>query len=231
MAALVFLDATLHQQLKHQHQARYQVNQQRHCLPVVLSEFVAAGASLPLVFIKDADTGVFRSCVLTGLTPGQNLCTDGDNWFDYEPKVMWHQPLLAVAQRKGGYAIAVEQPHPQLSESIGLPLFSQQQASPYLQQLSQLAIEWQAELEPTQAFIATLLKLSLLQSQTLTVQGPAGAFDVTGCYLINGQQLARLSDADFLWLRQQGYLPAIYAALASLSRVDVLIARLQTQVA
>lgn len=229
MAALVFLDATEHQQLKHHQQARYQVNQQRHCLPVVLSEFVAASASLPLVFIKDADSGIFRSCVLTGLTPGQNLCTNGSDWFDYEPKVMWHQPLMAVAQRKGGYAIAVEQPHPQISEVNGQPLFDGLQATPYLEQLSQLAIQWQKETEQTQAFIATLLKMSLLEPQTLTVEGPQGPFEVKGCYVINGRQLATLTDADFLQLRQQGYLPAIYAAQASLGRVDVLIARLQAQ--
>jgi hypothetical protein len=229
MAALVFLDASEHQQLKHDHQARYQVNLQRHCLPVVLSEFVSAAASLPLVFIKDADSGIFRSCVLTGLVPGQNLCTDGVHWRGYEPKVMWHQPLMAVAQRKGGYAIAVEHPHAQLSETHGQPLFHAQQATPYLQQLSQLAIQWQAETEQTQAFITTLLKLSLLEPQTLTVQGPQGPFDVKGCYVINGRQLSALPDADFLSLREQGYLPAIYAAQASLGQVDVLIAQLQAR--
>jgi hypothetical protein len=229
MAALVFLDANTHQQLKHHHQARYQVNLQRHCLPVVLSEFVEAAASLPLVFIKDADSGIFRSCVLTGLVPGQNLCTDGENWLGYEPKVMWHQPLMAVAQRKGGYAIAVEHPHLQLSETQGQALFAGQHATPYLQQLSQFAIQWQTDTEQTQAFIKTLLQLSLLEPQTLTVQGPQGPFEVKGCYVINSRQLAALPDADFLSLRQQGYLAAIYAAQASLGQVDVLIARFQAR--
>lgn len=226
MAALVFLDATAHQQLKHDQQARYRATLQRHCLPVVLSEFVDAAATLPLVFIKDAETGMFRSCVLTGLRPGQNLCTDGAAWVGYEPKVMWHQPLVAVAQDSGGYAIAVEQPHVQISEIQGQALFNGAAATPYLHQLSQLAIQWQTEAAHTQAFVATLLKLALLEPQTLTVTGPDGPFDVKGCYVINGRQWAALPDTDFLQLRELGYLPAIYAAMASLGQVDMLISKL-----
>lgn len=227
MPAIEFLDANQHQQLKHHHQGRFKANMQRHCLPITLNEFVIASASLPVVFIKDADTGQFRSCVMTGLKAGQNLCTDGEQWFDYEPKVMWHQPLLAVANPNDSrhYNIAIERSQSQINQTEGELLFVEGQASPYLVQLSQAAIQWQVELTSTQQFIQRLLQLSLLEPKVLTVQGKNAAFDVTGCYMINTTQLNALPADEFLSLRKDGYLAAIYASLASQSRVDTLIAR------
>ncbi|HSG52685.1 MAG TPA: SapC family protein, partial [Rheinheimera sp.] len=49
-----------------------------HMLPVVVHEFVSAGAEFPIVFIKTGET--YQPVAMLGLSAKQNLFLQGDKW-------------------------------------------------------------------------------------------------------------------------------------------------------
>ncbi|NMH64730.1 SapC family protein [Shewanella salipaludis] len=227
MSTLVALDSQKHQSLKLTTDKSFAHAKTRHLLPVAVHEFAMAATHLPIVFVKDGDTGQFRACALTGLKPEQNLFWKDGGWLGaYVPESLRHYPLVALKVSEGGdsFAICIDEASPLVGRETGEALFDGANASEFLNRRSEAAVAWAQKNLITQSFIQRLIELKLLQSQSLSIRLNSGApYELTGCYVIDEAALNRLDDQAFIGLKHGGYLAPIYAALLSLNQVQSLV--------
>jgi hypothetical protein len=77
---LVAVDKDLHKNLKVKTSGTFEHAITQHLCLMQIHEFIAASAEYPLVFVKDPDSGEFRSVAMMGLVPGENLFYNKTKW-------------------------------------------------------------------------------------------------------------------------------------------------------
>lgn len=203
---------------------------QEHMLPVVVHEFVVAGAEFPVVFVKDQQTERFQPVVLLGLAAQQNLLLKDDKWGAlYVPRVVRNYPLVLVqdAPDSDRLIVAIDETSERVNETEGFPLFNDDGSeSEFLTARKQQMGEYVDYSQMTQVFMEKLKSLDLLKEQVLTVTINGEKRNINGIHMVDDQKLNELSDETFLELRKLGYLTAIYAHLMSLQHTQQLVQKL-----
>ena len=203
---------------------------QEHMLPVVVHEFVVAGAEFPVVFVKDQQTERFQPVVLLGLASQQNLMLVDDKWQAmYVPRVVRNYPLVLVqeAPESDRLMVAIDEASERVNEAEGFPLFNDDGSeSEFLTVRKQQMGEYVDYAQMTQVFMEKLKSLGLLKEQVLTVTINEEKRNINGIHMVDDQKLNELSDETFLELRKLGYLTAIYAHLMSLQHTQKLVQKL-----
>ncbi|MDD4864694.1 MAG: SapC family protein [Alishewanella agri] len=203
---------------------------QEHMLPVVVHEFVVAGAEFPVVFVKDQQTERFQPVVLLGLASQQNLMLVDDKWQAmYVPRVVRNYPLVLVqeAPESDRLMVAIDEASERVNEAEGFPLFNDDGSeSEFLTVRKQQMGEYVDYAQMTQVFMEKLKSLGLIKEQVLTVTINEEKRNINGIHMVDDQKLNELSDETFLELRKLGYLTAIYAHLMSLQHTQKLVQKL-----
>lgn len=194
-----------------------------HIIPAVVDEFALAARFLPILFIPAAPhpTPVF----LVGTRTGQNLLVDSEGkWIDpYVPAFVRRYPFMLGTPEGASPIICVDDKYEGLrQQDVGERLFAEDGAdTPLLQDYARLTETYFAAAKRTETFLETLAALQLLRSVTVEIRSETGANTALHGFLtIDENRLNALPDADFLKLRAEGFLSAIYAHLFSLAAVD-----------
>ena len=194
-----------------------------HVIPAVVDEFAAAARFLPIVFIPAAPhpSPVF----LVGTRAGQNLYVDsGGKWIDpYVPAFVRRYPFMLGTPEGASPVICIDDKYEGLRQrGDGERLFAEDGAdTPLLQEYARLTETYFAAARRTETFLETLSALQLLRSVTIEIRSDTGGSTALHGFLtIDENRLNALPDADFLKLRAEGFLPAIYAHFFSLTAVD-----------
>lgn len=198
-----------------------------HFIPIVIHEFIDISKEFPILFVKDAQTGIFNSVALLGLEPQENLFYDERAWqANVIPQLLGFYPFL-IQQEQQQSVLCIDQDSPLINDLTGKRLFDEQGV-----QMDWLALKAEAivsHLENrslTQRFIKLLLKKELLVMQTLSIKlKDKPEYDLNGLYIINEESFNQLSDDDFLELRKAGALPAIFSVLMSMQCINNLVNR------
>lgn len=199
-----------------------------HLLPVVVHEFVVAGAEFPIVFVKANDS--FQPVAMLGLEVKQNLFMQGNEWQAlYVPRAVRNYPLVLVKDKPDSdrLLVALDESSERVSSAEGLPLFNDDGSeSEFLTHRKQQMAEYIDMGVVTRNFIEKLNSLELIKEQTLTLNIKGQERRINGIFLIDEKKLNELSDEVFLELRKNGYLAAIYAQLMSLQHTQKLVKRI-----
>ncbi|AWL10753.1 hypothetical protein HMF8227_00245 [Saliniradius amylolyticus] len=204
----------------------------KHMVALTAAEFPQAGGSFPILFVQDPDSGEFRSIGLLGLQPGQNLMVEDNRWLaSYMPLSLRNYPFLLVSGNDGDQehqAIGVDTNSPNLSQTEGEPLFDDTgEPSPLLEQIRDQLAQTHQQATVTSHLLNELAQHKVFKPQHINIKQPDGSTQtVEGFYCISQQKLNELDAETFIRWRDQGYLPAIYAHLASLNTVHELVKRL-----
>jgi hypothetical protein len=197
----------------------------RHFVEITGSEFAAAAVVCPIFFAKNPETGAFYAGALFGFKPGENLLG--------EPQ---HGPAPYVPldrQRAGFYVsgedIAIDLDNPRFapSDSEGEALFEEDgQAGPALRQIQRMLGQLVRGKQETDAFIAGLLDLKLIEPIDVTLQFDDGEnLVLDGLYTVSLDALHDLDDGEVLKLFRRGHLQLIYLLSGSLKQIGVLAER------
>lgn len=196
-------------------------------------EFRSIQAHYPIFFHKDSATGQFYSMALFGFQQDENLFLSDAGWSaSYVPLSVRRQPFLIGQQtvREDGVerqqrVIHVDLDHPRVSQTEGEALFLPYGGNtPLLDEVGEMLEVIHHGLIDSQRFIDALIEHELLESFTLDIELDNGKkHQMIGFYTINENTLATLSADTLATLHQQGYLQAIYMALASQSKVRDLL--------
>lgn len=194
-------------------------------------EFREASFIYPIVFRKVATENKYEAVALLGFNENENVFLQQNEWMaDYIPLSIERRPFMigyAYDQSTGEQhaMIHVDMDSPKVSFSEGVDVFLQHGGnSPYLEWINSMLVELLNGVNASKQFIDMLLaeelledfslKISLDDNSTIAVNGFA-TINEEKLRALNGNQLARLHDKNFLEL--------IYIAIASLANIKTMI--------
>ena len=201
---------------------RFAFASKAHLIPAVIDEFATASRHLPIVFLPASSlpSPVF----LVGLRPGENALVNADGAWSgaYIPAFVRRYPFMLGELDKGGALACVDEKYEGFNETIGERLFAEDGSdTPFLVERIKLINDYFAAAKRTDGLVKTLNELQLLRGVTIESKRDSGASTALhGFLVVDEPKLNTLSDSEFLRLRTEGLLPAIYAHLFSLASVD-----------
>ena len=220
MTNVVVLNSQIHRTLRVKGDASAAHGDNQRFVQVVITEFPHLVLQYPILFSKDADTGAFYCGVMLGFDEGENLFVSEGNGHDgYRPLNLQRLPFYTF-----GRELAIDLDHPRVNAEGGTPLFNENgEASQYLESIMSAFRDLRPGIEMTKQFIATLMKLKLVEQIDISAEFDDGTKrDLMGLYTINQDVLRDLPDVAVIDLFRRGYLKLIYMMITSLKQVPVL---------
>jgi hypothetical protein len=196
-----------------------------HFVEITGGEFPAAAAICPIFFAKNPETGAFYAGALFGFKPGESLLGGPG---DAPP------PYITLDRQRAGFyvagediAIDLDNPRFAASGSTGEALFDEDgQPSPALRHIQRMLGQLVRGKQETDAFIARLLELRLIEPVDIALQFDDGEnLILDGLYTVSLDALRELDDGAVLKLFRSGHLQWIYLVAGSLKQVGVLAER------
>jgi len=220
---IVPLDRQLHRSFRLKAEPpRYGFAANSHVIPAIVDEFGMGGRYLPIVFLPGAK--VPSAVFLLGMNPGDNrlISRDGRWEENYVPAYLRRYPFIIGEVEGAEPIVCIDQSSELFSIDAGQPLFEDGgEDTPLLQGKIRFINDYLAAARRTEEFVKAIAELDLFQTVTIDVQPAAQDRRVMhGLMMIDLAKFNALSDADFLQLRQQGFIPMVYAHLASLANLD-----------
>ncbi len=196
---------------------------EQHFIPVTVKEFGQACGYLPIVFVKDGDTGQFRAVAMLGLRAGHNHFVEGSNWkAGYVPHFMIRQPFILGNQpnENGDVFVGIDTQSARVSEAQGERLYTDDgEQTPFLKS----AVEFIGKLTDSQRLTEMLIQLlvehDLLVSKTLRVRADGQEHNINGIYMVDEEKLHALPDEVLLDFAKRGVFAAVHFHLASLNQI------------
>lgn len=197
---------------------------EQHICPALAQEFPQLTSEFPIVFVK-GEGEAYHSVAMMGLKPGENLFLQDGKWQgNYVPAALRRYPFsLAKTSAEGdNMAVCIDTASKQLSSKEGQPLFNEDGSeSDYLKNIANFLTRLIGQGQYSDDFGKYLADKGLFEEQTITVKLDDGSdHRLNGVFRVDEAKLNELDNDSFLELRQKGYLPAIYAHLASLRQVN-----------
>lgn len=225
MNNIVVLNKEIHKNIKIRQDKSYKQAKNQHISILQVHEFVAASSYYPIVFIKDAETGEFRSVAMLGLQPNENLFYNTDRWsVPYVPASIKGYPFLIAPETA---SVCADMSSDLFNETEGSELFNADGSeSTYLKGIKDHLSTFTSQSPVTKEFTRFIAEKNFLSPLNLTINTGSketDAYSLNGLYVIDHKKINELPDDSFLELRHKNYLPAIFAHLASLGTMAVLV--------
>jgi hypothetical protein len=205
------------------------------CAITFPAEFRHVQAHYPILFRLDAERSHFTCLALFGFENGENLFLKDQRWdARYIPLSMDVVPfMIGVPQAEGGERkVVLDMDNPRIAEGEGQRLFDDNGlATPYLEGISRKLDTLDKGYQASSGFTEALQKYELLEPLTLDITlADQSENRLLGFHIIHEEKLAELDAAALKELQSQGYLQAVYMALASLSNLAELVDRKNARV-
>jgi hypothetical protein len=225
---MIPLDSVKHKNLRINVDRNYSHVSHQNMTPLLASEFLSASTNFPIVFVKQPDTGQFKSVGLLGLDAGENLVFSNNKVrSNYIPVNIRRYPFAAGAKTadESEMVLCIDENSVLLNEKEGVEIFDENGApSKSTQQATTMLTDILAKDAATDIFIAFLVEHDLLQpAEVKLTLGEEGGRQLNGLYKVDEEALNELSDDEVLTLYKRKYFAAIYAHLASLSQFKRLL--------
>lgn len=196
------------------------------------TEFEALQRDYVILF-RRSEEGVWRSTVLLGLDPDENLYLDGTRWdADTIPALLERGPFSIGVPRPGEPGepmVHVELAHPRLTRDAGegVPLFLEQGGNaPYLDRIADVLQRIYIGDQTGPHMFAAFEEAGLLEPVTLQIELRSGQrYRVPDCYTIDGGRLAALDGDALAALHRGDFLRCAFWQQSSLANLPRLIAR------
>lgn len=206
-------------------------------LPLATAEFARAARDYPILFAGAEPASVVPAALL-GLRADENLMVDAEgNWQPdtYVPAFLRRYPFV-LAEKPApaeGFSVCLDEAWPGVGAEDGEALFAEDGSNTsLLDGAVKFLQEYQAHLERTRAFTASLAKLDLLVPKTIQVERPGGkSFALDGFFIVDEQRVQALKGKPLQELLKSGDLGWIFVHLMSLVNVERLSRRLDQRVA
>lgn len=234
MANLEILDPAKHAALTISDGA---ASDRTHLVPVLATELRELAIEMPVVLVKNPETGAFGLFALTGFRAGENLFLDpyGQWQSNYTPIDIRRRPFVAVrGQTENEGAIAIDLDDPMVGRlpdgghsddgRAGRQIFGSPDGQPSpLDERRAVLTEMMAAMPPTRALIDTLTGLDLLAAGQIEIPDGNGNFTLEGFYTIAPKAMTALPGGDLERLNRSGLLMAIHLLQCSMANVPVLL--------
>jgi hypothetical protein len=212
------LDSRRHARLR----VRNDAAQPPHFVQLLAGEFAAAATCCPILFTKDTTDGRFFAGAMFGFRPGENLVGGIEERGGFDPLMLRREGYFTAGQQ-----IAIDRDHARFGETDGEPLFDDAGApAAALRAVQRVLGEIHAGMEQTQAFIAAMSELRLIEPIDVSLTFADGErLSLQGLYTVSLDRLRDVDDAAALRLFRSGQLQLAYLMTASLRHLGRLAQR------
>lgn len=225
MSSVVFLSSNEHRDLKLVSKRFYPHAKNHHMSYLLVHEFPQASLNYPIVFIKDENTGQFKSVAMFGFKDGENVFYEEPQWNStYIPANLRRHPFLMTPKSEDDrdWSICIDEDSEHFSTAEGEALFdSEGKPSQQLEDVKQFLADFIEKDHLTTAFTKHLASLDLFKQNSIVITESNGEqAKINGVYSIDEEKLNELRDEDYLGLRKRGYIGPIYTHLTSLGQME-----------
>ncbi len=200
------------------------------CLTVP-DEFRQVQAHYPILFRTSPDRQTLSALALFGFVDGENLFLSDDGWDAATlPLAMKVQPFLIGGGPNDGDArqVHIDLGSPRIAaDGAGVRLFDEAaRPTPFLEAMADRLGALDAGYRASGDFFAALSRHALLEPMTLEVTLADGAVhSLVGYHALDEERLQALDGGALAELSEDGHLMPIFMAVASLGRLNDLVAR------
>lgn len=227
MTTIAALNHEKHKNLKIDSSHAFLHSKDHHLTFLSVNEYTQACTHYPIVFIKGTSDGNFNSIAILGLEKGENLFLKDNKWqASYIPANVRRHPFFMTPknEEKTEWSVCIDESSEMLSEKEGQALF-EKDGSPthFTQEIQQFLTSFIEQESLTLAFCKYLDSKGLLKQTSLTVkqgEDKENLVSLSGMFIVDEDKLDKLSNEDFLELKNKGCLKAIYAHLSSLNKIQ-----------
>jgi hypothetical protein len=195
-----------------------------HLIPIAVTEFERASSSLPIVFVKNTESGQFESVVVLGIEKGENLFFEQGQWqSEFVPQVIQRHPFALTPDKENEQQllVAIDENSRLVGTTDGELLFDENGSeTAFLENRKRELQNYHEACMYGQVFIQRLVSFGVMEVTNITLNAAGKKTEIAGVYIVNHEKLNQLSDDKFLELRKLGDLPAIYAHLSSLKQFN-----------
>lgn len=193
-------------------------------------EFRNIQSCYPIFFAKNPEQDEYSPIALLGFAQDENLFLEDNQWnASYVPMMVQRQPFLIGKQLSADKVekpvVSINMNSPRVGVEKGNKLFGEdKKPSDYLTKIIHKLEALHHGSEHNKGFMDALMTNNLLEPFTLEIPLINESRNkLVGFYTINEQKLLELDGATLEEFNRHGYLQPIYMALASYSRVRLLI--------
>lgn len=189
------------------------------------TEFIDACRDYPVVWVHagkdDAGKALVAPIAVFGLSAGQNLCVDGDQWrVRYVPALIRLYPFALARVGNNELLMVIDEAWAGLGDKGEALFLADGAASEFTLNLQKQLEQFETEVERTKSAGALLLDKGLLHEMRFDATLPDGQkISVDGFLTVDEAKLAALPDADLLALARNGVLGLIHAHQISLGNM------------
>ncbi len=212
-----------------------------HSVPLTGVEFIQAARDFPILFAgnSEADAGPMA---LLGLRESENLMVDEDGTWEqgaYIPAFIRRYPFVLAEKPEGqegdDFTVFLDEAYAGFNKDEGDRLFNEDGSdTEMLQNAVRFLGEFQDQVKHTQALMARLRELELLEARSIRIESSQEGSKnlvLNGLYVVNEEKLQKL-DADVVHdMFKKGQLAWVMAHLMSLGNIERLVARLNKHTA
>lgn len=223
-AKIAPLNNIAHKDIKVKNTLSFDHAKSQHLSLVVVHEFAKVAIDCPVVFVKDPESGQFRSVAMLGLEPNENLFYSRSKWKGtYIPANLRAYPFaLAGDENSDQLALCIDENSKLINKKDGEALFNEDGSeTEFLNSRKNFLSQLVEQNQTTKQFIKFLTDNELLAPQSLSLKLEDGSgHDLNGLYVINEKKLNELSDDVYLDIRKRGYMAPIYSQLSSMNQLQ-----------
>ncbi|MCC2616441.1 SapC family protein [Aestuariibacter halophilus] len=215
------LDKDKHSNIKVKARHEFEYAKTIHMAAVTLREMPIIGGNMPIVFVKDPNTGNFHTIAMFGLEKGSNLYVKDNKWQTHVLPMSVQRFPFDVRPDGDKLGVFIDE-NSDLITDDGEPLFNDKgEATEFLQMRHRMLSDIANSEMATGRMIKMLDELGLFEEVQLNVLHADGnKRSVTGMFVISEERLNKLDDDKIIELRKAGFLGAVYAHLLSLGQIN-----------
>jgi hypothetical protein len=237
MADIVLLNNVTHKDLKIITHYSAQFGNNVNAVLTFPTEFADIQREYPILFQKNPDTDKYQSVALLGISPGENLFLNGDNWnAHYIPAIVAREPFIigfedqsATGGEEHAPVVMVDMDSPRIStsaeEAIGETVFLEFGGNTrYLEKINSLLQGIYRGATVSDAMFEAFTELELIEPVKLEITLQNGEVHrLHGNYTISREKLYSLSGDDLAKLNAAGFLEGAFLIINSLNNMKNLI--------
>ncbi len=220
--AIVPLHQEKHAQLKVKSGYDLSLVENRHLLPLVMHEVVAASIEYPVLLAKNPENNKFQFIAMMGLEEQENLFMENSEFVgSYMPGIVTNYPfrLGAANEERDKWIIVFNDESSLINEDEGEALFDENgEDTEYFKNRKKIIGRYYEQSQQTDEMISMFDDLGLLKEQSISVNADK-QITLTGIHTIDEEALYNLPDEKVLDLHKRGILGVIYAQLRSLGHI------------
>jgi len=194
-----------------------------HVIPVTVHEFVHLSADFPVAFAKNPETGQFHAVGMMGFKAGENYQVQNGEWAgQLPPGIVSTYPFSLVPNPHDENQMYVtgDMDSDLFDVDEGEALFNEDgtETEAFVTRKNNVTNYYEHS-QMTHIFCAMIASMDLFESRNLSIDLNGEKAGIEGIYMISEEKLNALPDEKFLDLKQRGFLPAIFAHIASINQV------------